>query len=80
MGERFHRNRPIEELGKMSFAILQTIFRKLEKEKILTINIPYRDIMISQGLDGLVQTTIHEKELPPKIQFAPKHSFAEKII
>jgi glucosyl-3-phosphoglycerate synthase len=71
MGVRHHRNRPVEELGKMAFGILQTIFRKLEKEKILTINIPYRDIMISHGLEGLKQTAINEVELPPKIQYVP---------
>ena len=75
MGVRHHRNRPIEELGKMAFGILQTIFRKLEEEKILTINIPWRDTMISQGVDGLKQTSIIEVELPPKIQYTPEPSF-----
>ncbi|HEX7597756.1 MAG TPA: glucosyl-3-phosphoglycerate synthase, partial [Polyangia bacterium] len=29
--ERVHHNQPLEALGKMSFTILQTVFRKLEK-------------------------------------------------
>ncbi len=78
MGVRHHRNRPVEELGKMSFGILQTIFRKLEKAKILSIHIPYSDLMISPGPDTTTETHINEMELPPKILFAPKHALEKR--
>jgi len=71
MGVRHHRNRPVGELGKMAFGILQTMFRKLEREKILTIHIPYNDIMISQEELGQEHTLIKEVELPPKANYSP---------
>jgi glucosyl-3-phosphoglycerate synthase len=80
MGVRYHRNRPVEQLGKMAFGILQTIFRKLEKEKIMTIHIPYGNIMISQGQKGLEQNSINEVELPPKRQYAPPPSFETRAV
>ncbi|HAJ79345.1 MAG TPA: glucosyl-3-phosphoglycerate synthase [Fibrobacteres bacterium] len=66
MGVRYHRNRPVSELGKMSFGILQTILRKLEKKNALTINVPFSNTMISRGELCLEETEIREIELPPK--------------
>jgi glucosyl-3-phosphoglycerate synthase len=80
MGVRHHRNRTVDELGKMSFGILQTIFKKLENEKIVSIHIPYSDRMISQGPAGPVETVVRETELPPKIHFTPAPSFEERSV
>jgi len=66
MGVRYHRNRPVNELGKMSFGIMQTILRKLEKKNVLTINVPFSNTMISRGELCLEETEIREIELPPK--------------
>jgi glucosyl-3-phosphoglycerate synthase len=66
MGMRLHRNRPVEELGKMAFGILRTMIKKLEQNEILTLNKPIHDIMISQGKSGLERAIIDDIELPPK--------------
>jgi hypothetical protein len=78
MGVRHHRNRPVWELGKMAFGILQTMFRKLERENIVSANVPIQDIMISLGPSGLEQTSIDEVELPPKARYERKLISGEK--
>ena len=80
MGVRHHRNRPVGELGKMAFGIVQTMFRKLEREKLLTVHGPFHDIMISQGPSGLERTPIDEVELPPKAQYALAPLFGERSV
>lgn len=37
MDRRFHRNRPLGDLSRMSFGILQTMLRKLENERRLSL-------------------------------------------
>jgi glucosyl-3-phosphoglycerate synthase len=72
MGVRHHRNRPVSELGTMAFGILQTIIRKLEQEKLLSVQEPLKNIMISQGSSGLKHTFCDDVELPPKTQFTSR--------
>jgi glycosyltransferase involved in cell wall biosynthesis len=64
MGTRCHRNRPTHELSRMALGIIQTLFRKLEKENVLALNIPLRETMIQRGKNGLEHTLIKEVELP----------------
>jgi glucosyl-3-phosphoglycerate synthase len=64
MGTRCHRNRTVNELGRMSLAIIQTMMRKLEREQRLSVHVPVSDIMISQGDCGLVETVVREIEIP----------------
>jgi glucosyl-3-phosphoglycerate synthase len=72
MGTRQHRNRTVPELGKMAFGILQTLFRKLERENALTLKVPLSEIMVSPGVGGLEETLIREIELPPKTLYKPE--------
>ncbi len=69
MDVRYHRNRPVTELGEMAFGILHTLIKKLEREKMLTLHVPYQEKMISHGPKGLAHSTFTEIELPPKAQF-----------
>ncbi len=64
MGVRFHRNRPVSELGKMSLGILQTMMRKLEREKAISLHVPIHKIMRNVTLHGLEETEIREIEIP----------------
>jgi glucosyl-3-phosphoglycerate synthase len=64
MGTRCHRNRPTHELSRMALGIVQTLFRKLEKEKVLAINVPLQETMLMRGKNGLEHTLIREVELP----------------
>jgi hypothetical protein len=66
MGTRCHRNRPVTELSKMSLGIVQTLFRKLEREKVLTLNVPVRDMLVSRGAHGLEHTLVTDVELPSR--------------
>jgi glucosyl-3-phosphoglycerate synthase len=66
MGTRIHRNRPVNELGKMSFGIMQTMFRKFEEDDVLVLKVPFGEAMISQGARGMEKAVIREIELPPK--------------
>jgi glucosyl-3-phosphoglycerate synthase len=66
MGVRYHRNRPVEELGKMSFGILRTILAKLQQSSAVELRTAASTEMISWlGGDQWERTTIHEVELPP---------------
>jgi glucosyl-3-phosphoglycerate synthase len=66
MGTRYHRNRPVNELGKMAFGIIQTMLRKLEREGALTVNVPFGDKMFSPMSGAVEETVVREIELPPK--------------
>lgn len=64
MDVRCHRNRSVKELGRMSLGIIQTMMRKLERERKIAIKETVRDIMISQGDSGYEETHINELEIP----------------
>jgi glucosyl-3-phosphoglycerate synthase len=66
MGTRIHRNRPVNELGKMSLGIVQTMLRKLQEEHAITLNVAMKNHMILQSPAGLEETVVREIELPPK--------------
>jgi glucosyl-3-phosphoglycerate synthase len=65
MGIRCHRNRPVEELGQMSFAIVQVLLKKLQQEKVVSINMPISNRMISHGDAGWYETVVQEQSIPP---------------
>jgi len=64
MGVRFHRNRTVLELGKMSLGILQTMIRKLEREKAISLHVPINQIMRTMTQYGIEETEIKEIEIP----------------
>lgn len=67
--ERIHHNQPLESLGKMSFAIIQAVIRKLErkyKQNILeNVNTTMKLIRYEQERFFLDVEEIAEKERPP---------------
>ncbi len=72
--KRIHRNRDNDELGQMSFAILQVILRRLERDGKLTLSHPLPDLYQSWLLDGVhiqpITRHIPEPERPP---IHPRH-------
>jgi glucosyl-3-phosphoglycerate synthase len=64
MGTRCHRNRPTRELSCMALGIIQTLFRKLESQNVLALNVPLSETMLFRGDNGLEHTLIREVELP----------------
>lgn len=69
MDIRCHRNRSVTDLGKMSFAILHVLLKKLEEDKKAAFPAAFNKSMISFGVEGWEETVIDQKELPPIMQF-----------
>ncbi|NLD99873.1 MAG: glucosyl-3-phosphoglycerate synthase, partial [Fibrobacter sp.] len=65
MENRMHRNRSVEQLGKMSFSILQVIFNRLKKNNIVSVAQLF-DTMIMCGESGFCNVESNEQELPCK--------------
>ncbi|MEO8615878.1 MAG: glucosyl-3-phosphoglycerate synthase [Luteolibacter sp.] len=67
--KRIHRNRDDDELGQMSFAILQVFLRRLERDGKLTLSSPLLDLYQSWLVDGEniqpITRHIPEPERPP---------------
>lgn len=72
--ERVHHNQPLEALSKMSFAIIQTVMRKLEKHYerafIADVNKSMKMVRYENGWYFLDVEEIAEHERPPMIQIA----------
>ncbi|HSM71048.1 MAG TPA: glucosyl-3-phosphoglycerate synthase [Anaerolineales bacterium] len=69
--ERIHHNQELEALGKMSFAIIQAVLRKLElrfeRSFIEEINKTMKLIKFSRGSYSLEVEEVAERERPPMI-------------
>ena len=69
--QRIHHNQELEALGKMSFAIIQTVLRKLElrfeRSFIEEINKTMKLIKYSKGGYSLEVEEVAERERPPMI-------------
>jgi glucosyl-3-phosphoglycerate synthase len=72
LNERIHHNQPLESLGKMSFAIIQTVIHKLEQKYGLGIledaNKSMKLIRYEPGRLFLEIEEIAERERPPMIE------------
>ncbi|HEX6387298.1 MAG TPA: glucosyl-3-phosphoglycerate synthase, partial [Anaerolineae bacterium] len=72
MVERIHRNQPLSRLSKMSFAIIQTFFSKLERryghEMLQDVNRTMKSIRYESGHYHLEVEEIAELERPPMIE------------
>jgi len=70
--ERIHHNQPLEALGKMSFAIIQTVIRKLESRfgRAVLEDVNRSMKMIRYGAQGyfLDVEEIAERDRPPMIE------------
>jgi glucosyl-3-phosphoglycerate synthase len=67
--ERVHHNQPLESLSKMSFAIIQTVMRKLERryswDILDEVNRTMKLIRYEPGRFFLEVEEIAERERPP---------------
>lgn len=70
--ERIHRNQGLTDLSKMAFAIIQTVFSKLEKRygraMLQDINRTMKIVRYEKGLYKLEVEEIAEFERPPMIE------------
>lgn len=75
--ERIHHNQPLEALSKMSFAIIQTVIRKLEArygQNILeNVNTTMKLIRYEQDSFRLDIEEIAERDRPPMIELPEYH-------
>lgn len=80
--ERIHHNQELEALSKMSFAIIQTVLRKLETryERSIIEDVNKTMKMIRSGKDGhyLDVEEIAERERPPMITLKPYQESRKK--
>lgn len=65
MGMRVHRNRPVGQLGKMSFAILETFLRFLREEGMIDWAEEPSRTMIAPASEGWEEEQIDEPTLAP---------------
>lgn len=74
MEKRWHRNRTVLELGKMSFSILQVIMSRMQKFKLINIPHLYKQM---PSLDDFSPATVEyeEFELPPKVEFSEDYTY-----
>ncbi|GAB4482803.1 MAG: hypothetical protein Kow0088_25810 [Anaerolineales bacterium] len=72
--ERIHHNQPLQALSKMSFAIIQTVVRKLERRfgvnLLQEVNRSMKTIHYDAGRLYLEVEEIAERERPPMIEVA----------
>jgi glycosyltransferase involved in cell wall biosynthesis len=70
--ERIHHNQPLEALGKMSFTIIQTVFRKLERRYgrsfLEDMNRTMKLIRYEPGRFSLEVQELAEQERPPMLE------------
>lgn len=78
--ERIHHNQPLQALSKMSFAIIQTVIRKLERRYgvnlLQEINRSMKTIHYEAGRLYLEVEEIAERERPPIIEVS---AYQEKL-
>lgn len=72
MEERIHKNQSLHNLSQMAFAIIQTLFNKLERrhglQMLEDINRTMKSIRYEQGHFSLQVDEIEELERPPMIE------------
>ncbi|MBI5079831.1 MAG: hypothetical protein HZB17_00795 [Chloroflexi bacterium] len=70
--ERVHHSQPLEALSKMSFAIIQTVIRKLERHYerafIADVNKTMKLVRYEEGNYFLDVEEIAERERPPMVE------------
>jgi len=71
LDQRVHRNQATRSLGKMSFGILQTFFRRAEKQNIIgklpELQTVLRQFQVREGEFEAIEFNIIEEERPPMI-------------
>ncbi len=81
--ERIHHNQTLEALSKMSFAILQTVVRKLEQRYHLAlledVNRSLKLIRHKRGTYFLEVEEIAERERPPMVELADYRKWLKEV-
>ena len=81
--ERIHHNQTLEALSKMSFAILQTVVRKLEQRYHLAlledVNRSMKLIRHKRGTYFLDVEEIAERERPPMLEIADYRKWMKEV-
>jgi len=81
--ERIHHNQTLEALSKMSFAILQTVVRKLEQRYHLAmledVNKSMKLIRHKRGTYFLDVEEIAERERPPMLEIADYRQWMKQV-
>ena len=62
----------------MALGIVQTMLRKLQENKVLTLNIALSNSLVLQAEAGDGQTLVEEIELPPKSAMVDPAQAAER--
>ncbi|MEM5946950.1 glucosyl-3-phosphoglycerate synthase [Spirochaetia bacterium 38H-sp] len=69
LDQRVHRNQETRSLGKMSFGILQTFLKRMEKQELLKANTEFstilRQFQVREAQFELLEYQIQEEERPP---------------
>lgn len=70
---RIHRNQRLTDLSKMSFGVLQTFLRRLQKDRKMelreNVNTEFFQSLLSAGISRLDKIVIEEQERPPVTSF-----------
>ena len=81
--ERIHHNQELEALGKMSFAIIQTVLRKLEprfeRSFIKDINRTMKIPKYNKGRYDLAVEQVAERERPPMVTIPEYNEVHKKV-
>ncbi len=74
MGQRWHRNRTVAELSKMSFSLLKVISERLQKYGLASWESFSEKLIVSDGL-SFTKVECEEMELCPKINFSKECTY-----
>jgi len=74
MEQRWHRNRTVAELSKMSFAILQVIVNRMQKHGLASWKSFSDSLIVAEGL-SYSKEVCEESELSPKIDFSKECTY-----
>lgn len=83
LGQRVHRNQPVQALGKMSFGILQTFFHRMQRYGLVRGIEEFNHILLQfqsqENQYQQIESDIHEEERPPMLQLpAYQQKFGRK--
>jgi len=69
MGQRWHRNRTVAELSKMSFALLKVMISRMQKHGLVSWKNVSDFLIIAEG-SSYSKEVCEESELSPRINFS----------
>jgi glucosyl-3-phosphoglycerate synthase len=73
MGQRWHRNRTVAELSKMSFALLKVMISRMQKHGLVSLKNVSDFLIIAEG-SSCSKEVCEESELSPRINFSKEYT------